>query len=671
MPAVDGFVLLAAHLGEGRFLLDRLDPSVVDESDPVATDPRLDMYDPRNGYRPMSDGPSSYAPEFLAAFRAAQRARCARLDARAIEWCEEVRWYRRRLGTAGDAPPAERTHLARHAMQRRYFLIYRTLADPRYLDPTLDPSQRPLGSIFSFGRDPVVGNYGEGLARTMSARGWLSTWSGLRSNAALERTMPGVDGPHARRLRDGRLDIYPSECRLSFERSRRVRTSNGPSSRGPATTSTRSVPRARSSRTRRIGWRTRSSCRGCASAGPPSRRHRAGLTRATTRRRRRRHRAVRVREAARHDRGRGGRGRDRAPRSTTPASRLDDVDGLCLYDIESTTVGDVAAVLGLRNVRFFSTHSHGGGAYCAVVLHAAAALTAGHASVVLTFRARNRGRRSSLRARAYTEGGRPWEKIAPRIAGILPVAGAVRRRVAGAGDGAHRAPAHARPRHHRGPPGRGRVRRSRSHAVRNPLRAHARAADAGRPSRVALRRRAAARARLLLETDGGCALVLTTARARARSAPAAGARARRRPVRGSGASPSARLVRVRPPALGDRRRRAALGHGGRRAPPTSTPRCSTTTSRRWCCVALEDWGFCGPGRAAPFVEDGAIRWPAGRLPVNTHGGQLSEAFIHGYNNLTEAVRQVRGTSTCQVPDAELVFVAAASSDPYGALLLSR
>ena len=127
-----------------------------------------------------------------------------------------MRWYRRRLGTA-DAPPPERTHLARHACGAA--LPHLPLADPRYLDPRLDPSKRPLGSIFSFGRDPVVGNYGEGLARTMSARGWLSTWSGLRSNAALERTMPGIAVPTLVVCAMADLDIYPSECRLSFERS--------------------------------------------------------------------------------------------------------------------------------------------------------------------------------------------------------------------------------------------------------------------------------------------------------------------------------------------------------------------------------------------------------------------------------------------------------------------
>ena len=218
MPAADGLVLLAAHLGEGVFLLDRLDPSVVDEASPTAVNPRLDMYDPRNGYRPMAEGPSRYAPDFVAEFRAAQRARCERIDRQALTWCEEAAYFRTRLKSDGARmAPAERALVTRLALQRRYLLVYRTLADPRYLDPSLEPSPRPLGSIFSYGRDPIHGNYGEGLGRVMSARGWLSTWSGLQSNAALERTLPEVRVPTLVIAALADTDIYPSECRRGFE----------------------------------------------------------------------------------------------------------------------------------------------------------------------------------------------------------------------------------------------------------------------------------------------------------------------------------------------------------------------------------------------------------------------------------------------------------------------
>jgi hypothetical protein len=212
LPMADGLILLAAHLGEGAFLLDRLDPSVVDEASPTTVNPRLDMYDPANGYRPMRTGPSRYSADFLATFRAGQRARCERLDRQALAWCEEAAWFRARRGLA----TADAAFVERHALQRRYLVIYRTLADPRYLDPTIDPSARPLGSIFSFGRDPIAGNYGEGLARAMSARGWLSTWSGLASNAALERTLPAVHVPTLVVCPLADTDIYPSECRRQF-----------------------------------------------------------------------------------------------------------------------------------------------------------------------------------------------------------------------------------------------------------------------------------------------------------------------------------------------------------------------------------------------------------------------------------------------------------------------
>jgi len=64
-----------------------------------------------------------------------------------------------------------------------------------------------------------------------------------------------------------------------------------------------------------------------------------------------------------------------------------------------------------------------------------------------------------------------------------------------------------------------------------------------------------------------------------------------------------------------------------------------------------------------------LSWSGGRLPCNTSGGQLSEAFIHGFNNNLEAVRQIRGTSTSQVESCELALVAGANTDPSGAVIL--
>lgn len=216
LPPVEGFALIAAHQGEGRFMLERLDPSVADESDPVLVNPRLDMYDPRNGYRPLREGPSRYSADFLLEFRRAQVERCERLDARCLAWCEEARHARARAGMEG-VPADVRLDALRRGITRRYMLIYRTLADPRYLDPTLDPNRRPLGSLFALGgRDPIAGNYGDGLGRVMSARGWLSTWSGLSSNAALEKTLPDVRVPLLVVYADADTEIYEAECRAQL-----------------------------------------------------------------------------------------------------------------------------------------------------------------------------------------------------------------------------------------------------------------------------------------------------------------------------------------------------------------------------------------------------------------------------------------------------------------------
>ena len=86
--------------------------------------------------------------------------------------------------------------------------------------------------------------------------------------------------------------------------------------------------------------------------------------------------------------------------------------------------------------------------------------------------------------------------------------------------------------------------------------------------------------------------------------------------------------------------------------------------------SLEGYGFCGQGEAGSFVENGAIE-VGGRLPVNTSGGSLSEAYVHGFNLITEGVRQIRGTSTSQVEGAETCLVTGSETVPTSAILLRR
>ena len=83
---------------------------------------------------------------------------------------------------------------------------------------------------------------------------------------------------------------------------------------------------------------------------------------------------------------------------------------------------------------------------------------------------------------------------------------------------------------------------------------------------------------------------------------------------------------------------------------------------------LEEFGFCGRGEAKDFIRDGHIEL-GGRLPINTNGGQLGEAYIHGMNGIAEGVRQVRGSSVNQVDDVEHVLVTAGTGVPTSGVIL--
>lgn len=86
-------------------------------------------------------------------------------------------------------------------------------------------------------------------------------------------------------------------------------------------------------------------------------------------------------------------------------------------------------------------------------------------------------------------------------------------------------------------------------------------------------------------------------------------------------------------------------------------------------MAISDIGFAPPEGIAEFVGGGNLQWPNGRIPLNTSGGNLAEGYIHGFQLINEAVRQVRGQSTCQVAGAELSLCISGPGTPPGSAIV--
>ncbi len=321
---------------------------------------------------------------------------------------------------------------------------------------------------------------------------------------------------------------------------------------------------------------------------------------------------------------------------------------------------DVARNLGVPNLRVWGGAGYGGGAACAPVVHAAMAIASGMATVAVAFRARNRG-----------SGTRPWAKMGARVGGTAAfevpygLVGPVQQIAILA----------RRYMHEYGATSEQFARvavTQRSNAARNP-RAFFR--EPITVEDVLSSRPIADPLHLLdcsLETDGACAVVVTGAE-RARDLKQAPAY-----ISGAAQGMGPRHYMMSgllykddpfdlPPIYAARDVYSQAGMG----PEDVDVALLYDVFSPMVLWQLEAYGFCKRGEAGAFVAEGRIDWPDGDVPVNTHGGSLSEAYVHGFNHVLEGVRQIRGTSTCQVRDASVALVAAAAVVPTSALLLRR
>lgn len=210
LPLGDGFVALAAHSGEGLFLLQSIDPSVTEEADPLSCDPELDMFNPENGYDPET-GTARYDRGWLQHYREAQRARHLRLDAVARAQIAREREGSETARATGMTAYAL-IQAKRRAVPHRLLTIYRTVANPAYLDLSIDPNARPVGTIFGGPTArPEFGNYfSSNIARVLSPRAWLSTWSGTSSRANFIENAQQITVPTLFCAADGDSDILPA-----------------------------------------------------------------------------------------------------------------------------------------------------------------------------------------------------------------------------------------------------------------------------------------------------------------------------------------------------------------------------------------------------------------------------------------------------------------------------
>jgi acetyl-CoA acetyltransferase len=335
-----------------------------------------------------------------------------------------------------------------------------------------------------------------------------------------------------------------------------------------------------------------------------------------------------------------------------------EVDGLASYTLENTEEVEIARNLGLGDITFFSQVGYGGGAGCGVVGHAAMAVATGQCSVAVAWRSRKRGAAAS----------RPWSQVPPRVSGqhqwtrtfglLRPVDeiailarryfheyGGTREELAAVAIGARR--------HANNNPG------AMMYAKPLTLEQYMDARWISEPLCLFDN---------CLESDGAGAVVITSTE-RARDLP-------RPPVLVHSFAQSIPQEHqtmtnyfTDDPLLGPSWACARLLWEHASVTPGDVDVAQLYDAfSPLVPLSLEGYGFCGRGEGLGFCQDGAIEI-GGRLPVNTSGAGMSEAYVHGFNLIVEAVRQIRGESPNQVDGAEVSLVTSGEGVPTSALLL--
>ena len=343
-----------------------------------------------------------------------------------------------------------------------------------------------------------------------------------------------------------------------------------------------------------------------------------------------------------------------------------EVDGLSTYTAETNGEVLVARNTGIGELKFFSRIGYGGGAACATVQQAAMAVATGIADVVVCYRAFNE--RSGVRY-GLGQHDRPMDSTADRAAYAWLTPQGLSTPAQWVAMFAHRYM------HRYGATSEdfGRVAVvARKHAAVNPA-----AWFHGRPITLDDHQQSRWIAEPLhlldccQETDGGQALVVVSAeRARdLRTTPAIIKAA----AQGSGKDQHMMASYYRPDITGIPEMglvgRQLYGQSGL-APDDISAAILYDHFTPLVLPQLEELGFCDPGDAKDFIRDGNLEI-GGRLPSNTHGGQIGEAYLHGVNGIAEAVRLIRGTSTTQPDGIGNVLVTAGTAVPTSGLILGR